>query len=216
MDRTEIAAALGEAGHEELAELVTAASADLAYIQKNLRLLPDYELGSLERQIKRSDLANRFDISVSDRGEVDTLKLSLDLRQPIDKLIKEVENAVSGMGDIDFKAFNKLSWGLLQSGYYLRHKRGDTYTLQEGTAALASLLNFLIYIMTGKIESNLARVNKVMDAEDIRGWDIAGYELKFLNVKIKRFKNGRLDIKFPKPGQAQKFQDTLASWWAKR
>lgn len=195
------------------AHVVTAAKYNLKYIVEHLKGLGEYELEEIERKLKAQDLEQRTGIHVNDRGEVYNSNIKLDLLLPIEKLVKEMDKGVKGYGDIDFKAYNQLN--SIITSYYLRHQKGNSYTVSsmEGYF-LPSLMIFLDYITKGKIAHDLAAVHKWLEDNDLKK---AIYSTQFAfeynGVQIKKFKNGRLDLKFKKGSDGEKCARTIDQWW---
>jgi len=218
-----IAALLKAKRHDlanHMAFTVTAADYNLDYIKKNLSMLDEFRLEEIERRIKAKDLEERLEVSVSERGEVLNTDMTVNLLDSIDDLVVQIQEKLkTGYGDIDFDAFNKLN--SIVKWYYLRHKQGNTYTVSSGPGGasyfLDSLLNLLIYITTDKVESDLSRVHKMMEKEGLKDATYQdSFNITFMKVKIKKFKNNRIDIVFPKKEQAEKLQKILEAWHSKK
>jgi len=213
--KREILKTLIKAGRRDLAERYcqkhVVAGVDMAYIPRNLKLLDEYELDKLDRAIKIADLKRQLDVFVTDDGKVSKTSLRLDFRKSIDELVKQVQDEIGQkFGDINFDAYKHL--GGLVTDYYFRHETGNTYRLPQDYS-LSYLLNFVIYIVTGKVEKDLGRAHRDMDAN---GWKGMGFErqfdIEYMGVRLKKFKNKRLDIKWPKPAQAKLAQKTIQEW----
>jgi hypothetical protein len=211
--KRQVVRVLVKAGRKDLAKrLVTAASdVDMQYITKNLKLLDDYELRRVDRAIKIADIKRQLDVFVSDDGKVQKTSLRLDFRKPIGDLIKQIQDEVGQkFGDIDFDAYKHL--GSLVSDYYFRHDKGNSYRLPHDYS-LGFLLNFVIYIVTGKVERDLSRVHRDMEANGWKGFGFdKAFDIEYLGARIKKFKNKRLDIKWPKASDAKKAQKTIEDW----
>lgn len=211
--KREIVRTLVKAGRQDLARRfctrrVVTGGVDMAYITRNLKLLDEYELDKLDRAIKIADLNRQLDVYVTDDGKVQKTSLRLDFRKSIDELVKQVQDEIGQkFGDIDFEAFKH--FGSLVTDYYLRHDSGNTYRLPSDYS-LSYLLTFIIYIVTGKIEKDLGRAHRDMDANGWKGMGFErAYDIEYMGVRIKKFKNKRLDMKFPKPAQAKKAQKLI-------
>ncbi len=199
----------------------SAGSVNMKYIMSNIKLLSDHDLWRLERDIKIADLKKRLEhlgVWVSDSGEVSNTKLRLNLDEPVEKLVKKVEEEVgTKFGDIDWKAYNSLNTVITY--HYLRHKKGNSYTISNQGYHLNALLAFLKWVMTGKIDPDYRKIHELMDEKGWKGLDSTfspgkgAYEIEFMGAKIKKFKNGRLDVKFSSPKHAQKMQETVEQWW---
>jgi hypothetical protein len=185
------------------------ASADIKYIQKNINRLDDYDLRAIEHKLKARDLSERLDVYVDERGKVSNTKLDLDLNKSVTALEKEIKKALGkDFGDIDFNAYNKV--GEVIRTYYLSHKKGDSYTMSSQWYPNASLVNFLLWIVSDKIESNLAKAHEVMEEIGMKSDSKGTFELPGVTVKI--FKNGRVDVKFKSPADADKMRETVLAW----
>jgi hypothetical protein len=214
--KREIVRTLVKAGRQDLARRfcthrVVTGGVDLQYIIQNLKLLSDLDLADIDRSIKIADIQRQLDVYVSPDGKVQKTSLRLDFRKPINELIKQIQDEVGQkFGDIDFEAYKHL--GSLVTDYYFRHKQGNTYSLPRDYS-LSYLLNFVIYIVTGKVEKDFSRVIRDMEAN---GWKGMGFETQFdieyMGARIKKFKNKRLDIKWPKASQGKQAQKTIEDW----
>lgn len=210
--KREVLRTLIRAGRRDLAEKyvrrTVVAGVDMNYITRNLKLLSEYDLRDLDRTIKIADLKRQLDVFVGTDGKVAKTSLRLNFDKSIDELVQQVRDEIGQkFGDIDFEAYKH--FGSLVTDYYLRHDKGNTYRLPQDYS-LSYLLTFIIYIVTGKIEKDLGRAHRDMDAN---GWKGMGFEkqfdIEYMGVRIKKFKNKRLDMKFPKPAQAKKAQKLI-------
>ena len=182
---------------------------DLAYIKKNLSKLSEYDLEDLERKLKEKDLRDRLDISIDRHGKVYNTNIKVDLLDPIEKIVKQVEKAIGkDYGDLDFRAYKR--YVMLMKDYYFRHVKKDTYQISLYHYPLSALVDFLLYITTGKVESDRSKAIALMDEQGIKGDSPGTWELP--GVKVKVFKNGRVDLKFDSAADADKARETTTQW----
>jgi hypothetical protein len=98
----------------------------------------------------------------------------------------------------------------------LRHESGDRYHLagRYSVYPLRELLIAIDYVLTGTLHHDYAAIHTVMDDN---GWkqyayDDASFTIDYQGVRIKRFKNGRLDLRFGDATTAEQFRATIEQW----
>ena len=193
--------------------MTTKHRSNLDYIKRNVHRLDEYDVDSLAGKLKLEELREHFPhVSIEKHGDVNHTDISLDLSSSITVLRKALANGLKAFaGEMDVNAY--LGLGYVAHGYYMRHKGANRFSLPIncGHVYWAGLLNLLIYVMEGTVEPDLARANEAMKALGLQ-YNKHAATFDYLGVKVKAFKNGRLDLTFPKPEQLKHTVTLLEQW----
>lgn len=182
---------------------------NIEFIKANLSCLSDYELKDIDHKIKVATVRAATRVYVGDDGRAEIPNIRLRLDESADRLISKVQQAIEEKyGTIDFRAYLRLH-RVIDSAY-LRHKDRDKYSVSP-RHNMDTVFEFVQYIVSGTYDDTMNSVNNFMTANQIR-YDTCEFNVEYMGVRLRLYKNDRLDIRFKTPELAAKMRSVLDSW----
>lgn len=183
---------------------------DIKYIIQQIGLLSEYDLEKIETTIRAVEVSNATGVYVRPNGEISIPKMRVDLSKPSALLTTEIFSAINAKySDTDFFAYANL--GSIVRNYHLRYDDGNRY-LMPSSYHLSHLLAFLDYIVSGNIAKDHEKVNAFLEKNPELRMNPSIYEFDYEGVRLKHFKNGRLDVKFKSPEAAERMHKLVTTW----
>lgn len=175
------------------------------FVVSNLKMLDSYDLEKIYKDLFNKKARKQIGIYFNDKGETEKLRLSkkcdgyyttgnfaLNYYEPIEANESRLSDELMKRGVTldEFKNYDDFNY--LFSSCYLR-KDGEHYIISN-EHSVNSLINFMRFIVNGHRDENLKEANEFCDKNGLR-YDSHAYEVTLENITLKKFKNGRLDIK---------------------
>lgn len=175
------------------------------FVVSNLKMLDSYDLEKIYKDLFNKKARKQIGVYFNDRGETEKLRLSkkcdgyftsvnfaLNYYESIEANEAQLSDELMKKGVTleEFKNYDDFSY--VFSSCYLR-KDGEHYTISNEHSA-NSLINFMRFVVNGHTDENMKEANEFCDKNGLR-YDSHAYEVTLENITLKKFKNGRLDIK---------------------